>query len=237
MVADTAEGYPFAVPVALGGGVMQINELKSPAEKAAYVAGVTTIFTFLGCWAVLAHSSGNAGPRPSVNDELFAKKTAQGMIAEVKMGQLAASKGSSEAVRNFGKKMVDEQTQSQDVLKDVAQKLGIGLPAEMDSKQRAAVDDLSKLSGAAFDKTYTRLMVKVHQDDVAEFTSEASGGQKSAMRSFASENLPSLKEHLKLARDLKQSTITASAAPAPAAKAPAAIARKSPTATKSKRGK
>lgn len=195
-----------------------VRELKSPLEKAIYVAGVTTIFTFWGCWAVLAHSSGNAGPRPSVNDELFAKKAAQGAIAEVKMGQLAADKGISDAVKRFGRRMVEDHTRSAEVLKEVAQKEGINAPTEMDAKQRALFDELSKLSGAEFDKTYARDMVKDHQEDIADFTSEASGGQKSAMRSFASETLPSLKEHLKLAREMKLSTTALSATHAPVKK-------------------
>jgi putative membrane protein len=190
-----------------------VKELKSPLEKAAYVAGVTTIFTFLGCWAVLAHSNGSAGSRPSVNDELFAKKAAQGAIAEVKLGQLAADKGLSEAVKCFGRRVVEDHTRSVEVLKEVAQKEGITVLTEMDAKQRAMFDELSKLSGTEFDKVYARDMVKDHQQDIADFTSEASGGQKSAMRSFASETLPSLKEHLKLAREMKQSTIASSAAP------------------------
>jgi putative membrane protein len=194
-----------------------VKELKSPLEKAAYVAGVTAIFTFLGCWAVLAHSNGNTGARPSVNDELFAKKAAQGAIAEVRLGHLAADKGLSEAVKRFGRRMVEDHTRSAEVLKEVAQKEGISAPMEMDAKQRAMFEELSKLTGAEFDKAYARDMVKDHQEDVADFTSEASGGQKSAMRSFASETLPSLKEHLKLAREIKQSTM-ASATPAPAKK-------------------
>jgi putative membrane protein len=203
---------------------MQLNvkELKSPAEKAVYVAGVTTIFTFLGCWAVLAHTSGNTGPRPSVNDELFAKKTAQGAIAEVQLGQLAADKGLSEAVKRFGRQMLEDHTRAQEVLKEVAQKEGISIPAEMDARQRATFDELSKLSGVEFDKAYARYMVKDHQEDIADFTSEASGGQKSAMRSFASETLPTLREHLKLAREMRQSTLTSTSKPAPtAAKKPA----------------
>jgi putative membrane protein len=190
-----------------------VKELKSPLEKAAYVASVTTIFTFLGCWAVLAHSNGSAGARRSMNDELFAKKAAQGAIAEVKLGKLAADQGLSEAVKRFGRRVVEDHTRSVEVLKEVAQKEGITVLTEMDAKQRAMFDELSKLSGAEFDKVYARDMVKDHQQDIADFTSEASGGRKSAMRSFASETLPSLKEHLKLAREMKQSTIASSAAP------------------------
>ena len=124
--------------------------------------------------------------------------------------------------------MVEDHTQSQEVLKEVAQKEGISVPTEMDAKQRATFDELSKLSGAEFDKAYARYMVKDHQDDIADFTSEASGGQKSAMRSFASETLPTLKEHLKLAREMRQSTLTSSL------KAPPAPAKKSASGTSGK---
>jgi putative membrane protein len=209
---------------------LKVKELQSPAERAVYVAGVTTIFTFLGCWAVLAHTGGNTGSRPSANDELFAKKTAQGAIAEVKLGQLAADKGLSEAVKRFARRMVEDHTQSQEVLKEVAQKEGIAVPLEMAARQRATFDELSKLSGAEFDQAYARDMVRDHQDDIADFTSEASGGQKSAMRSFASETLPALREHLKLAREMRLSTLTSSAKPAPTP------AKKPASSTNGKRG-
>jgi putative membrane protein len=203
-----------------GGSHMQVKvpELKGSFEKAIYVASVTTLFTFLGCWGVLAHSSGAA--RRSSNDELFSKKAAQGGIAEVKMGKLAADKSSNEAVKKFGRRMVEDHTKAGDDLKEAARKEGISLPQEMDAKEREAFDRLSKLSGAEFDKAYAQDMVKDHQEDIAEFTSEANGGHKDAIRSFASDTLPTLKDHLKLARAMRQSTMSRTVKPV-VTKAPA----------------
>ncbi len=65
-------------------------------------------------------------------------------------------------------------------------------------------DALSKLSGAAFDRAYARDMVKDHEQDVADFSKEASGGQKPALKDFASQTLPTLQDHLKQAKEMRQ---------------------------------
>jgi putative membrane protein len=144
---------------------------------------------------------------PSTNamsDADFAKKAAAGGIAEVKMGQLAQEKGSSEEVKNFGKKMVDDHTQANDKLKEIASQQNIKLPSDMDKHDRAEYNKLSKLSGDAFDKEYTRDMIKDHRDDISDFQDEAKGGQNEAIKNFASETLPTLEMHLKMAREAAQ---------------------------------
>src|ERR1035438_9283123 len=100
-----------------------MRNLNNPMMKVAYVAGAGPFFTFLGCWAVLAHQE-NAQPAQSthstVNDTQFAKKAAQGGMAEVKMGQLAQEKGTSDAVKKFGQRMVDDHSKAGDDLKKAA---------------------------------------------------------------------------------------------------------------------
>lgn len=140
-----------------------------------------------------------------MKDEMFAKKAAQGGMAEVKMGQLAAEKGSNEAVKKFGQRMVDDHTKANDELKDIASKENITLPTDLDAKDQAICDRLSKLSGEAFDKAYARDMVRDHQKDVAEFKREANSGKDDAIKGFASKTLPTLEDHLKEARQMLQS--------------------------------
>ncbi len=98
-----------------------MRDLNSPMMKAAYVAGVTTFCTFLGCWAVLAHQETASQPaRSAASDSQFAKKAAQGGMAEVKMGQLAQDKGTSDSVKKFGQRMVEDHTKAGDELKKAA---------------------------------------------------------------------------------------------------------------------
>jgi len=140
----------------------------------------------------------------AVNDNDFAKEAAEGGMAEVKLGQLAEDKGSSQAVKDFGKRMVDDHTAANEKLKTVASSENITLPGELSKKDQKTYDQLSKLSGEAFDRAYAKDMVRDHQHDIAAFKEEASGGQKAAIKDFASQTLPTLQEHLKLAREMER---------------------------------
>jgi len=178
---------------------------KNPWIKASYVAGVTTFLTFLGCWAVLAHQ--DAAPpaqSSSASDTQFARKAAQGGLAEVKLGQLAKQKGTAESVKKFGARMVEDHTKAGDELKGVAASEKITLPNDMSAKDKATYDMLSKLSGAAFDRAYARDMVRDHEEDIADFNKEANGGHNPAVKDFVTQTLPTLQDHLKEAKEMRQ---------------------------------
>ena len=130
-------------------------------------------------------------------DTTFATKAAQGGMAEVKLGNLAKDHASSDAVKKFGQRMVDDHTKANDELKSIASKKGISLPSDIDAKDQATYDRLSKLNGAAFDKAYMADMVKDHRTDIAEFQREANGGQDPDLKAFAGKTLPTLQDHLK----------------------------------------
>jgi putative membrane protein len=137
-------------------------------------------------------------------DENFAKKAAEGGMAEVKLGQLAEEKGSSPAVKNFGRRMVQDHSKANNELKDVTSKENIPLPNEMDKSDQATYDRLSKLSGDAFDRAYARDMVKDHSKDVSEFQNEAKNGKDESIKNFAAQTLPTLQNHLDQARQMEQ---------------------------------
>jgi putative membrane protein len=179
--------------------------LNNSMLKVAYVAGVTTFCTFLACWAVLAHQETTQKPeRTAVSDTTFAKKAAQGGMAEVKMGQLAREKGTADSVKKFGQRMVEDHTKAGDELKQAAVHENITLPNDLSAKDQATYGALSKLSGAAFDRAYARDMVRDHEEDVAEFTKESTGGKNAAIKDFATQTLPTLQDHLKQAKEMRQ---------------------------------
>ncbi len=138
------------------------------------------------------------------NDVDFAKEAAAGGMAEVKLGELAEQKGSSQAVRDFGKQMVEDHSAANEKLNAVAARQKLTLPAKLDKHDQKNYDRLSQLSGDAFDRAYAKDMVKDHQNDVAAFKQEASSGQNPAIKQFASETLPTLENHLKMAREMER---------------------------------
>jgi putative membrane protein len=157
--------------------------------------------------------NGPAGTRPDtgpdtttmkVDDKKFVKDAALGGMAEVELGKLATQKASSEDVKQFGQKMVDDHTKANDQLKEVASKENITIPDSLDSKHQSRIDKLSKLSGPDFDKAYVKDQVKDHEKDVSEFKSEADNGSDPNIKQFASSTLPTLQEHLNIAKGLNK---------------------------------
>ncbi|MGH9614250.1 MAG: DUF4142 domain-containing protein [Bryobacteraceae bacterium] len=141
-----------------------------------------------------------------VDDKKFLKDAAVGGIAEVELGKLATQKASSDAVKQFGQKMVDDHSKANDALKQVASQEGVTVPDSLDSKHQSRVDKLSKLSGADFDRAYVKDQLKDHRKDVSEFKREADNGSNANIKNFAAKTLPTLEEHLSMVKDLNKSS-------------------------------
>jgi putative membrane protein len=120
----------------------------------------------------------DAGPNSGdlgqvMQDKMFLRKAAEGGIAEVKLGQLAVQKGSSDEVKAFGQKMVDDHTKMNLEMARVADSMGVMLPKSMNKEDQAEYDKLNALSGNDFDIEYLSFMVKDHHKDLHEFRMEA----------------------------------------------------------------
>lgn len=161
-------------------------------------------------------SSTSTAKRPAVNkstsapsDATFAMDAARGDLAEIKLGQLAEKKGATTQVKDFGKQMVTDHTKLNDDLKTVASSEKIKLPDKMNAQDQATYDQLSKLSGTAFDQAYAKDMVNDHKTDIDAFKKEANGGRNASVKGFASQSLPTLQEHLKLAQQMNSTSSSA----------------------------
>jgi putative membrane protein len=168
-------------------------------------AGVTVGALCLLSLGVAAQSSSNSAQLSS-SDKMFMNKAAQGGMAEVQLGQLATQNGQSDDVKKFGQRMVDDHSKANDQLKSLASQKGVTLPTDLNAKDKALKDRLSKLSGAQFDRAYIQAMVKDHKEDIAEFQKEANGGKDSDVKNWASQTLPTLQDHLKMAEQDSKTT-------------------------------
>jgi putative membrane protein len=155
----------------------------------------------MGAWA--QDSTMPAGMGKMGMDNHFAMEAAAGGMAEVKLGQLAADKGSSDFVKQFGQKMVTDHGKANDDLKAVAQKDNITLPTDIMPKDQALYDKLSKMSGKQFDTAYVAAMKKDHMKDVADFKKESMNGKNPDVKDFATQTLPVVQSHLQMLQSMK----------------------------------
>jgi putative membrane protein len=146
--------------------------------------------------------SANRAAGKSSADASFITKAAEGGMAEVELGKLATQKASNDQVKQFGQRMVDDHTKANDELKQIASQQGVPVPASLTAKHRSAMDRLSKLDGAEFDRAYMQMMVQDHREDVNEFKRESEKGNDSAVKAFAAKTLPTLQSHLQQAESI-----------------------------------
>jgi putative membrane protein len=164
--------------------------------KLKYLLTVIGLLTALCSFGLSSFAADDTGMKPTAKEKMFVKKAAMGGMTEVALGKVAAANGGSDEVKDFGNQMVKDHTTINDNLKEVAGKMGLEVPAELDAPHQGMVDRMNKMSGPAFDKAYVKAMVKDHQMDVAEFEKAEGMVKNEDLKKFISDSVPTMKEHL-----------------------------------------
>jgi putative membrane protein len=136
------------------------------------------------------------------SEKEFMTNAARGSMLEVQMGRLAADKATSPEVKQFGERMVTDHGQLGQKLQQLASNLNLTPEQQLSPEQQNAISRLQNLSGKAFDREYMKAMIADHVKDISEFQRAANQASNADIRQFASEALPVLQEHLKLAREI-----------------------------------
>jgi putative membrane protein len=144
------------------------------------------------------------GPlQPNNPDRLFVRTAAIGGMAEVESGKLAEQKGQSDAIKEFGRLMIEDHGKANERLVGLANEDGIAVPHELDAEHKSMRARLESLSGAEFDLAYIQGQVVEHQKAVQLLEYEIGSGQDIELKSFAAEILPLVLQHLRTAQDLQ----------------------------------
>jgi putative membrane protein len=169
------------------------------ATDTAATAPATDTFTSMSDTMA---TSGTAAPL-SAEDKDFVSKAGMGGMAEVQMGNLALQKASNADVKAFGQRMVTDHSAANAELSQLATTKGVMLPTALEGEHKTAADHLASLSGKEFDKAYMEHMVSDHEKDVSEFQKASTSAQDSDVKGWAAKTLPTLQQHLQLAKDTK----------------------------------
>lgn len=138
----------------------------------------------------------------SVQDN-FWTNAAQGGMAEVELGKLAAGKAQNAEVKSFAQKMVTDHTKANDELKALATEKNITLPNGLDSAHQSMMTTLQNLSGAEFDREYVNGQVRDHEAAVQLFEKQADDDSDPDAKAFAAKTLPTLRMHLDMIKKIQ----------------------------------
>ena len=172
------------------------------------VLGLAVAPAFAGQPPTTAEKADRTMAYGKMSDSTFVMKAANAGMEEVDLGKLAVEKASSDEVKKFGQRMVDDHSKAGDELKTLAQNKHITLPSATDPHGKATYDRLSKLSGAAFDRAYIQAMVVGHRQALNDFRMETKMGQDADVKGWAAKTLPTIEAHVKLAQNTNRAAGT-----------------------------
>jgi putative membrane protein len=132
--------------------------------------------------------------------EEFARMAAQSNMLEIETSQLALKNSKNQQIQTFAQQMIDDHTSAGKQMQEAAAKDKVKVPSKLNKEHRQMLDKLGKAPAGDFDKQYSQMQVKAHEDAVALFTSWSA--QKGALADFAKKVLPTLQQHLEMARKL-----------------------------------
>ncbi len=156
--------------------------------------------TALVALALPAHAA-KKSPTPD-----FVQKVAISDMFEIQSSKTAQQKSGNSDIKSFAGMMVTDHAKTSDQLKSTAGSLpGVQIPSDLDASHKKQLDQLNGLDGAKFDSAYKSAQVKGHEQAVRLFQNYADNGDNPDLKKWASDTLPTLREHLRLARALPKS--------------------------------
>ena len=136
------------------------------------------------------------------SDQEFVKKAAGSGLFEVREGQLALGMAGSPDVRQFAQRIVNDHTRANQELLALVSRKGWTMPRAMSNEEVDMFNRLARVQRAEFDKSYVDQQTKAHEQAVELFDRASKECQDPDLKAWAAKMLPTLREHLELARKL-----------------------------------
>jgi len=147
--------------------------------------------------------------------QTFIDAAGQASLAEIETSKLALTHAKTADTKSFAQKLIDDHTKATEALTAAAQTAGLSAPsATLDQTHLRRVNDLTgdpaRDGGAGsarnFDADFAALQVDANKDAIALFEDYIRDGDIPALKAYAEQILPKLKEHREHAEMLEKAT-------------------------------
>jgi len=154
-----------------------------------------------------ASASASTTSKVSKADENVMKDIAHANLSEIAAAKVALSNSNNDEVKKFAQKMIDDHTNAQKELQQLADAKGVTLPTEPDVKHKAELKMMSALTGAKFDKAYMKEGgLTDHRNTDKLLGKAASKASDPDLKALVSKVKPVVDQHLSMAQNISKGT-------------------------------
>lgn len=132
----------------------------------------------------------------------FLVEAADARMMGIREGKLAAERGTTNEIKEYGKLMQRDQALMLKSIKKLAKSRKITLPRIISAEKEDGFKDLAAKSGPAFDSKFIKMMKIDHKRDIKDFKRAAEMNDEQVVH-FANQFLPMIQSHLEQLDALK----------------------------------
>jgi len=157
-------------------------------------------FAIIGFVSTSARAADNNRP---LDQELLVKASSC-TNATIEASNIAAKRAQSQDVKTFAQKMSEDHKKCQDRLAQIVKDRKIAVVSGLEPNTKNDIEKLGKLQGAELDRAYLDWVIKGHREGIEMLQNQADNGKDNELRTFAKEQIPGMREHLKRAEELNK---------------------------------
>ena len=137
-------------------------------------------------------------------DTYFVTQTSLGTPFQVDSGNLAATKGTTQAIRAYAQLMVSSHVAVKNELDAILRKKpAVPPPTLLKAAYSTMISTLEHQGGKAFDSDYITGQVNYQNANAALYKYEIANGADPDLKAFAEQTLPKIEDHLRRALNLQ----------------------------------
>lgn len=134
----------------------------------------------------------------------FLIQAADGSMADMQSGKLAAEKATNKRVKDFGAKMTGDHSSVTAEVKSLASAKKVNLSDSLFAETKKEIELTAQKSGNDFDKAYMDMIIKEQQENLLLFSTTYAQTNDEDLKDFISRTYPTLKSQLDLAQEIRK---------------------------------
>ncbi|MDB5124638.1 MAG: hypothetical protein JWP94_2767 [Mucilaginibacter sp.] len=130
----------------------------------------------------------------------FLVKWYESGMYELQLSQLAATNALDADVKNLAVTFVNDHKAINTKIESIASNNNFVLPTSVNADHQRDLRDITKLTGADFDKKYVNTIISAHDESVDSYKNAYKNLAAGDTKTFAGQALPAIEDHLTMAK-------------------------------------